>query len=45
MVLFVALFNQMTPRAKLGRMANRYVRKGQAIKDELLVEIMVEAVK
>ncbi|XP_071799466.1 sperm flagellar protein 2-like isoform X1 [Asterias amurensis] len=34
-----------TARAKLGKLASKFLRKGQPVKDELLVEIMVEAVK
>ncbi|XP_022100241.1 sperm flagellar protein 2-like isoform X2 [Acanthaster planci] len=34
-----------TARAKLGKLASKFLRKGQPVKDELLIDIMVEAVK
>ncbi|XP_071954486.1 sperm flagellar protein 2-like isoform X2 [Antedon mediterranea] len=35
----------LTTRAKLGQKANKFLRKGLPVKDELIVEIMVEAIK
>ena len=40
------MFNfQPTPRAKLGVKAQKYLKKGQPVDDQVIVDILVEAIR
>ena len=44
MMSFVILF-QPTPRNKLGVKALKYLKKGQTIEDQVMVDVLVEAIR